>query len=317
MADDESPEETPAAAPESNDGEISEPPEQNAAFDETGESVAPSVEAPVDQKEHLTPHRAAKLAGIGVLAALLVAVIVVATVWAVSAITDESDDDGEHEYDDGYYERRDSDDGYYERRDSDDYEDYERRGSDDDDYYERRGSDDGWLQCVEPSELADHLDGFWRDQPYGPFDYDQQWDKRWEWAEKDYFAKPCSSSECDVWGRTFGFGAGSGPVVVVVLGGPGGWGYAGGFGSPGPGFGAGAALPDLLPFAEGDGYFGGLGPGLLAELFALDLFDDPSVLEGLFGEWDIEVPDLPEESSLGVTELDNLAPLAVEEFTPT
>lgn len=297
MADEEGTEETPDPALGTGDGDNAGTPDQDESAVEAGESAAPSVDTPADHREHLTPHRAAKLAGIGVLAALLIAAVVVAAVWAVSAITDESDDDDYYEYDD------------------DDY--YERRDSDDDDYHEGRDSDDGWLQYVEPSELADHLDGFGRGYGKGSFGHGEQWGKRWDWADKDHFAKPGSSSDCDVLGRSFGFGAGSGPVVVVVLGGPGGWGYAGGFGSPGPGFGAGAVLPDLLPFAQGDSSFGGLGPGLLAELFAPDLFDDPSVLEGLFGAGDFGASELHDESSLGVTELDNLAPSAVEEFTPT
>ncbi len=308
MADEEGTEEgteeTPDPALGTGDGDNAGTPDQDESAVEAGESAAPSVDTPADHREHLTPHRAAKLAGIGVLAALLIAAVVVAAVWAVSAITDESDDDDYYEYDDDYYERRDSDD-------DDDYYEY------DDDYYKRRDSDDDGLQYVEPSELADHLDGFGRGYGKGSFGHGEQWGKRWEWAEKDYFAKPGSSSECDVWGRSFGFGGGSGPVVVVVLGGPGGWGYAGEFGSPAPGFGAGAVLPDLLPFAQGDDSFGGLGPGLLAELFAPDLFDDPSVLEGLFGELDLAVPVPHDESGLGVTELDNLALPEVEEFTPT
>ncbi len=295
MADDERPEETPAAAPESNDGGGSELPEQDAAADDAlpnesaGDSAAPSPQTPADQS--LAPHRAAKLAGIGVIAALLVAVIVVAAVWSVSAITDDSDDD-------------------YEGRDFDDDDDYERRDSDDDEYHERRDSDDGWLQYMEPSEFRDHFDGRRHKHGKGPFGRSRQWDKHWdpadkECADKEYFAESGASSESGVWERSFGPGADSGPVVVVVLGGPGGWDVAlpgrdnaGGSGSSTTGFGS------------------GLGAELLAELFAFDLLDDPSVLEGLFGDWDSAAPELHDDSSLDVTELDNLAPAAVEESTP-
>ena len=307
MADDENPEETPATVPETNDGENAEAPDQGEAVNEapSGESATQSVEIPVDHKEHLTPYRAAKLAGIGVLAALVVAVIVVAAVWAISAIADESHDA--------------------------------------DEYYERQDSDDAWFQYADPSGRDDDFDGYQRGPGRGSFGYDKQWDKRWDWADKDHFAKPGSSAGGDPCERPFGFDARTGGVVVVVLGGPSGWGAAGGFGSGGRGVGAGEVLPNIVPFAQGEGFFGGEwseglnvegffgGPGptdlggfygglgaelLVPELFA-QFFEDPSVLEGFFGVQGLEIPELYEESSLGVTELDNFAPSTVEGLAPT
>jgi len=320
MADEENPEETPAVASKPNDAESSERLEQDAAADETGESVAPPVETPVDQKEHLTPHRAAKLAGIGVLAALLVAVIVVATVWAVDAILDDDIEYVDSIVDYGYYERRGSDDYYY-----------------DDDYHERRDSGDGWSQYVDPPEFPDHFDGYWHGRGNGPSDYGEQWHKRRDWADKEHSAEPGSSSERGVPRRSCGSGPGSGPVVVVVLGGPGGWGYADGFGSGGPGLGAGAVLSDLVPFAQGKNFFDGewtpgalsaepvpmdlggyqgrLVPGL-AELFPLDLLDGLSALEGFGGAGGFGASEFHDESGLGVAEPESLSPPS-KELTPT
>ena len=314
MADDETAEETPDPAPETGDGGNEESPDQDAVETPSGESA----EMPVDHKEPLTPNRAAKLAGIGVLAAFLVAVIVVAALWAVDAILD------------------------------DDYEFVDTIVHHNYGYYEPQDSDDAWFQYVDPSELDDDFGEHRRGRRGQLFGHDKQsddrqLDERGDWADKDHSLSPGFSTEGHACGKLFGSGALAGPAVVVVLVDPSGWAYPERFGLDGGGRGSGGVLPNLLPFARGEGvfggewsegptvegflgefgptelggFFGGLGPESFAELFAQEFFEDPSVLEGLFGASGLELPELQDELSLEATELDNEAPPAVEGLTPT
>ena len=285
MADDDAPEGTPDVPADADD--------DGGAADVANPSVSPEpVEEPVDVDETLTPYRAAKMAGIVVGTVLLCAVVVVAAVWAISAIGDDDEDESWIEYVSPAA-----------LRDYDyDYDEYRRGYGDYDEY--RRGYGKG------PSADAD----------------------RWDWHRKDYFNKPDSWNdlrpEDDGCQMPFGFGANNRPVVIVVLPGvgPGGWGTGGGFGGEWPpgwyeaptaeGFFGGFGPREL------GGFYGGLGPELLdpeslaLELFA-QLFEDPSVLEGSSDTQGIEVPELHDELSLEATELDNLAPPTVEELTPT
>ena len=292
MADDDVPEGTPGIPADADD--------DGGAADVADPSTSPEpMEEAVDVEEPLTPYRAAKMAGIVVGAVLLCAVVVVAAVWAISAIGDDDEDESWIEYV-SPAALRDYD---YDYDDYDYYDDY-------DDYDEyRRGYGKG------PSADAD----------------------RWDWHRKDYFNKPDSWN--DLWPEAggcqlpFGFGANNRPVVIVVLPGVGlgGWGTGGGFGGEWPpGW---SEAPTVEGFFGGlgprelGGFYGGLGPELLdpelldPELLALELFaqlfGDLSVLEGSFDTQGIEVPELHDELSLEATELDNLAPPTVEELTPT
>ena len=277
MADDETAEETSDPAPETGDGGNEESPDQDAAEAPSGESATQSAEMPVDHKEPLTPNRAAKLAGIGVLAAFLVAVIVVAALWAVDAILD------------------------------DDYEFVDTIVDHNYEYYEPQDSDDAWFQYVDPSELDDDFGEHRRGRRGQLFGHDKQsddrqWDERGDWADKDHSLSPGFSAEGHACGKLFGSRVRTGPVVVVVLGGGGlgsggvlgDWGYAEGFGFGGGGVGPRGLLPDILPFS-----------------------DDPSTLMDFFGAFGLELPELQDELSLEATELDNEAPPAVEGLTPT
>jgi len=77
-------------------------------------------------------------------------------------------------------------------------------------------------------------------------------------------------------------------------------------------------------FAQDDGSMDELNPELagllnelLDEMFAQGLFDDPSVLEELFGTGGLLSPDPPDETSLDGTEPDTPASAALEESAPT
>ncbi len=255
MADDETAEETSDPAPETGDGGNEDSPDQDAAEAPSGESA----EMPVDHKEPLTPNRAAKLAGIGVLAAFLVAVIVVAALWAVDAILD---DDYE------YYEPQDSDDAWFQ-------------------YVEPSALKDGDSAC--------RPDALWGGDGKGPFASHEQW----IWPDKDHSDSRGFATKDGACGMPFGSRARTGPVVVVVLGGAGlgsggglgDWGYAEGFGFGGGGVGPRGLLPNILPFSDDPStlmdFFGASGlelPELQDELSleATELDNEaPPAVEGL------------------------------------
>ena len=95
MADDDVPEGTPDIPADADDGD--------GAADVANPSTSPepmeeAVEEAVDVAEPLSPYRAAKMAGIVVGAVLLCAVVVVAAVWAITAIVEEDEDESWIEY---------------------------------------------------------------------------------------------------------------------------------------------------------------------------------------------------------------------------
>ncbi len=95
MADDDVPEGTPDIPADADDGD--------GAADVANPSTSPEpmeepMEEAVDVEEPLTPYRAAKMAGIVVGTVLLCAVVVVAAVWAITAIVDEDEDESWLEY---------------------------------------------------------------------------------------------------------------------------------------------------------------------------------------------------------------------------
>ena len=307
MADDDVPEgaaEDPADSEAGNDGAV----EGGNGADRV--DIPPQPEEPAqkndDGNDPLTPHRAAKVAGIVAAAVLVCAAVVVAAVWAVSAIVDEDDDDPRPEraspaaltgdyYDDG------NDDG----SEGDDH----RRG-----HKGRRTDDDRW-----------------------------EWHRKERFSDPDSWSGPqCDDAACKV----PGFGAHRGPIVVLVVPGIGSglWGADGGFGFGELGGSLPGLLPEALPFleregrfgeqrwprepwfggqqwpgfgeqwpgeSEFEGFFGGIAPESLGEGF---LEDPESLLEGLLEGMNLEVPELNESDN---TAYHDEAPRAAENLLST
>lgn len=248
MADDDVPEGTPDV-PDDADG---------AADVENPSTSEEPVQEAVNVDDPLTPYRAAKMAGIVVGAVLLCAVVVVAAVWAITAIVDEDDDESWFEY--------------VSPSALDDYDGY------------RRGYGKG------PSADANRWD--WHGKDY--FTKPDSWNDFWpnDGCEMPFGFGANSSPVVIVvvpgvglggWGTGGGFGfdgfgggpRGLSPDIAPFFGGEG-W------------FGA-QEWPGEWGF---DGFFEGLGPEVLGEGF----FDESSIEDSeLHGESSLEITELDNE----------------------
>ena len=304
MADEDVPEGTPDIPADAEDGdgaadvanpstspEPMEEPMEEAVEEAVEEPMEEAVEEAVDVEEPLTPYRAAKMAGIVVGTVLLCAVVVVAAVWAITAIVDEDEDESWFEYVSPAALTADDDD---------DYDEY------------RRGYGKG------PSADSNRWD--WHGKDY--FTKPDSWNDFW--PEDDGCEMPFGFGANNrpvvivvVPGVGLGaWGAGGGSGFDELGGGPRGllpdiapfferesW-----FG--------GEEWPGEWGF---EGFFEGFGSEALGEGF----FGDPAdLMKDFFDASNLEDPEWPSELSLEVTELDNTeshneAPQVLESSVPT
>ena len=292
-ADGEIPEETPDPAEEAEGGEAGEDADSSTPSEE------PADEA-TNAEESLTPHRAAKLAGIMIGTVLVCAAVVVAAVWAIVAIVDDDDDD---------------DDEYF-------FEEAFSPAALDDDGDERY---DGWSRGYQQGR------GYEK-QPFGK-------GKRWNWSKEDHSLKPGGSLMADECETILRFGVGPDAAVVLICGGSsaalGDLKGRDDFGFGGLRGGSGNLLPFMLPFFEDELPFGSgqfqffegefpLGSGELP--FKGELPFGSGELQFFEGELPFGSGELPagegleglfSEPDLEVRELDNEAPEVVAGLTPT